>query len=114
MRPEIGPVPESVFLGEYELGVAEQEPPGGPVTQHLGRPVPGGRIPGLVGAQQVLGLLAVVLQVRVSRQPKVALDIATSSGAEVRCGRRGCSRRFPWSDLASPSRVQQIRFAITC
>ena len=45
VRTELGPGPEPVFLGQDELGVAEQEPPGGPVTQHLGRPVPGGRIP---------------------------------------------------------------------
>ena len=57
-----------MFLGQDELGVAEQEPPGGPVAQHLGRPGLGGRIPRLVRAQQVLGLLAVVLQVRMSRQ----------------------------------------------
>ena len=68
VRPEIGPVPESVFLGQDELGVAEQEPRGGPVTQHLGRPGPGGGIPRLVRALQVPGLLAVVLQVRMSRQ----------------------------------------------
>jgi hypothetical protein len=73
VRPELGPGPESVFLGEDELGVAEQEPPGGPVTQHLGRPVPGGGIPRLVRALQVLGLLAVVLQVRMSRQLEMAI-----------------------------------------
>ena len=57
-----------MFLGEYELGVAEQEPLGGPVTQHLGHPVPGGDIPRLVRAQRGLALLAVVLQVRVREQ----------------------------------------------
>jgi hypothetical protein len=70
---KLGPGPESVFLGQDELGVAEQEPPGGPVAQHLGRPVPGGGIPRLVRAQQVLGLLAVVLQVRMSRQLEMTI-----------------------------------------
>jgi hypothetical protein len=68
VRPELGPGPESVFLGQDELGVAEQEPLGGPVAQHLGRPGLGGRIPRFVRALQVLGLLAVVLQVGMSRQ----------------------------------------------
>ena len=53
VRPELGPGPESVFLGQDELGVAEQEPLGGPVTQHLGRPVLSGLITGFVRAQQV-------------------------------------------------------------
>ena len=57
-----------MFLGEDELGVAEQEPLGGPVAQYLGRSAPGGGIPRLVRAQQMLGLLAVVLQVRMGRQ----------------------------------------------
>lgn len=73
VRPELGPSPESVFLGQDELGVAEQEPPGGPVAQPLGRPVPGGGIPRLVRAQQVLGLLAVVLQIRMSRQLRMTI-----------------------------------------
>ena len=57
IRTELGPVPESVFLGQDELDVAEQEPLGGPVTQYLGGLVPGGRIPRLVRAQQVLACL---------------------------------------------------------
>jgi hypothetical protein len=47
-----------VFLGEYELGVAEQEPPGGAVAQHVGRPGLGGRIARRVRALQVLGFMA--------------------------------------------------------
>jgi hypothetical protein len=37
-RPELDLGPESVFLGQDELGVAEQESLGGPVTQLFGRP----------------------------------------------------------------------------
>ena len=68
IRAELGPGPESVFLGEDELGVAEQEPLGGPVAQHVGDPGLGCRIARGVRALQVLGLLAVVLQVRMGRQ----------------------------------------------
>ena len=46
-----------MFLGEYELGVAEQEPLGGPVAQHVGDSGLGGRIARFVRALQVLGRL---------------------------------------------------------
>jgi hypothetical protein len=73
VRAELGPGPESVFLGEYELGVAEQEPLGGPVAQHVGDSGLGGRIARFVRALQVLGLLAVVLQVRMGRQLEMTI-----------------------------------------
>jgi hypothetical protein len=56
VHPQLGPGPESVFLGEDELGVSEQEPPGGPGAQHLRRPVPGG-IPRLDGRSRCLACL---------------------------------------------------------
>jgi hypothetical protein len=62
-----------VFPGEYELGVAEQEPPGSPVAQHVCYPRLGGRIARFVRTLQVLGLLAVVLQVRMGRQLKMTI-----------------------------------------
>ena len=73
VRAELGPGPESVFLGEDELGVADQEPLGGPVAKHVGDPGLGGRIARRVRALQVLGLLAVVLQVRMGRQLEMTI-----------------------------------------
>ena len=46
---------------------------GGPVTQHVGHPGLGGRIARRVRALQVLGLLAVVFQVRMGRQLEMTI-----------------------------------------
>jgi ABC-type multidrug transport system fused ATPase/permease subunit len=73
VRPELGPGTESVFLGEDELGVAEQEPPGGPVAKHVGHPGLSCSIARGVCALQVLGLLTVVLQVWMGRQLEMTI-----------------------------------------
>lgn len=62
-----------MLLSENELGVAEQEPLSGPVTQDLGNPGRGLLLAGGDLVPQPLGLLAVVLQVRIRRELEVAI-----------------------------------------